>query len=178
DGALQRYNHPHLTATEVFSHTLSKESAKKISNDRPKSNFSDIEWLKQTLKKHPFTFVRNCILRVIAFFSPVTFTITKDKGFLANLVGILVYFPLLVLSVAGVARASMQRNWAGLQLLSLLAFFMIPHVLLISNTRYRIPWDTIIICFAVYYITDKYRQPLDKLEKRLPFKGIAKYYWG
>lgn len=169
---LHRFNHPDLTVMEVFSHTLTQESREKVNrlgtefllSINPQAAAG--QWFKQMLKDHPLLFMRNCLLRLFALFAPVTFTITDNAhtGLVPNLVGIFIYLPLFLMSIAGLLRMSRQKDWAGLQVVSLLLFFLVPYILLIGNTRYRLPWDSLMICFAAYYISNIVAGWIDKLK--------------
>lgn len=166
---LHSFNHPDLSAIEVLSHTWTQKSVATIEELNEEFKLSKDpqgsarQWFKQMLRDHPLLFIRNCLLRLTAFFAPVTFTITKNPhtGLVPNLIGLFIYFPLFVMSTAGLFRMTQHKDWAGLQVVSLLLFFLIPHVILIGSTRYRIPWDSLIICFASYYIASMLAKRVD-----------------
>lgn len=164
DESLYYFNDPDLSAMEVLTHTHTEESQKRVRQrlsllEGPKHERAMASF-KETLETHPIIFVRNCLLRLIAFFSPVTFTITKTKhtGTLAVLAGLLIYLPLFILFIIVAVRSLLERDWVIIQVLSLLPFFLVPHIIVVSNIRYRLPWDAIIISLAANWLYPVYRR--------------------
>ena len=170
---LLTYNYPGVSGFDVLSHSIDRNAHAKINRlyeDLKRSSGKEsvsLEFLKRIIIEQPLFFIRNCFLRLIALFSPITYTMTTQKiSSWANIIGFTIYFPLFLLSIAGLLKMSLHRNWIGLQLCSLLIFFLIPYIIMIGNTRYRLPWDSIIIIFAIYFITDKYSIIFNRIFKR------------
>jgi len=180
DKGLLKYNYPGISAFDVLSHSMDRTAQTKINQiyldlkqSEGKSSVS-IEFLKRIIVDQPLFFFRNCLLRLIALFSPITYTITSYKlSFWANIVGVILYFPLFLLSIAGVLKMTLRRDWMGIQLCSLLICFLIPYIMMIGSTRYRLPWDSMIIIFAIYFIVDKYSMIFDRIYKRIPKESMG-----
>jgi len=184
EGTIIKYNYPGISAFDILSHSMDRKAQEKIKQlywdltQSSKKNSVSIEFLKRIVVKQPLFFIRNCFLRLIALFSPITYTITKNNysKLLGNFVGYFVYFPLFLLSIAGMLKMIFRRNWMGLQLCSLLIFFLIPYIMIIASTRYRLPLDSVIIIFATYFIVDKNRMIFDTVSKRISKKGMGSAY--
>jgi 4-amino-4-deoxy-L-arabinose transferase-like glycosyltransferase len=156
--AFVQCNHEALSAGEVLSHTPGPASRevferlkRRVNADADPADAAARE-VHKILYEQPLHFARNCLLRVAAFFSPVTYTMASNdhKGGLTQIIGIFVWLPFLLLSLPGLLRALLDRRGVALQLMICLGMYMAPYVALVSNTRYRLPWDFVFIILSMY----------------------------
>jgi 4-amino-4-deoxy-L-arabinose transferase-like glycosyltransferase len=155
---LLQHNNPYLSAGEIFTHTPSKDSADQISlwiDERQPAGYSAGRKMIAYVFDHPLKFGRDCLVRLGAFWSPITHTISKpfELSSPVNLVGMFIYLPTFMLGVLGFLRfGSTRGHRIPLAILVIVSGFLIPHVLMIANTRYRLPWDSLLFVFAAYWL--------------------------
>jgi hypothetical protein len=182
DNVLVKFNLPGITAKEVLTRNLSTDSQQERRqlmerferSGNPKS--AAIGWAVSHFASHPITFARNCGLRLLSMFSPRAYTESANRftGTAMQFVGIVAYVPVLVLFAVACGVVVRERRWPAILVLSCFAFYLAPYMVTIGTTRFRLPWDGVMIVFAAAMLTRAarylpwFRSKSTKIERQSP----------